>query len=94
MSETPRKFAADRPPIGWDGKTNPHTREKGIRFGADLDFPCYFDYDQLYDLQADPFEQKNLTGDGDHAGTLARMKALLAEQLKTLPHTFGEFKSS
>ena len=80
--------------IGWDGSKNPHTWEKGIRYGADLDFPCYFDDDQLYDLAADPFEQKNLANDPAWARTLEEMKALLKAKLKDLPHTFGEFKTS
>jgi N-acetylglucosamine-6-sulfatase len=38
--------------------------------------------DELYDLQEDPFELKNLIADPAYAETLERMKALLNEQLK------------
>jgi len=78
--------------IGWDGKENTHNWEDGIRFGADLDFPDYFDYDQLYDLENDVYEQKNLAKDPKYAGELAQMKEMLKARLKGLPHTFGEFK--
>ncbi len=78
--------------IGWDGRANPHDwGEVGIRYVADIDFPCYFDYDQLYDLQTDLFEQVNLALHPDHEQTLQRLQSLLSGQLQALPHRFGEF---
>ncbi len=59
--------------------------------GADKDYPGYFDQDQLYDLKADPKEQKNLAKNPKYAERLASMKRLLREYSSRLPHTFGEF---
>ena len=52
----------------------------------------YFDRDQLYDLARDPNERENLATDPAHAQTLARLKALLARHLATVPGTFAELK--
>lgn len=68
---------------GWNGLTHHH-------YGAELDFPAYFDADQLYDLGSDLFERKNLAGDPAHAATLARMKQRLGGLLADLPHPAGE----
>lgn len=78
--------------------------DKGIRYshwglpvgkansmGADKDFPGYFDQDQLYDLNTDPKERKNLASDPKHHDRLVRMQKLLREYSSRLPHTFGEF---
>ena len=80
--------------------------DKGIRYshwglpvgkansmGADKDFPGYFDQDQLYDLNTDPKEQKNLASDPKHHDRLVSMQKLLREYSGRLPHTFGEFTS-
>jgi len=53
----------------------------------------YYDADQLYDLSADPDEQKNLAADPAHAQKLNEMKALLAKYLAAVPGTFAESKS-
>ena len=53
----------------------------------------YFDADQLYDLDEDPDEQKNLAGDPAYKAKLEEMKALLAKHLADMPGTFGEFKT-
>jgi arylsulfatase A-like enzyme len=59
--------------------------------GADKDFPGYFDQDQLYDLKADPKEQKNLARDPQYKDRLASMKKLLRDYSARLPHKYGEF---
>jgi len=59
--------------------------------GADKLYPHYFEQDQLYDLKADPKEQKNLIGDPAYRKRLAAMRQLLREYSARLPHTFGEF---
>jgi len=61
-------------------------------YDADKNYPGYYDADQLYDLKADPKEQKNLAADPAHKAKLEKMKRLLTEYCRTLPHTFGEFK--
>lgn len=56
--------------------------------------PAYFDRDQLYDLAADPREQRNLAADPRHAARLAEMKRELQRHLARLPGGFGELKSA
>jgi hypothetical protein len=67
-------------------------RNESVRYNADRDFPGYYDYDQLYDLRADPRQQKNLAGDPQHAGRLRNMKKHLQKYSEILPHPFGEFR--
>jgi len=63
-----------------------------VRYNSNKVFPGYYDRDQLYDLAADPGEQKNLAADPAHAAVLAELKKKLADYSRNLPHTFGEFK--
>jgi hypothetical protein len=53
----------------------------------------YFDPDQLYDLEADPAELKNLARDPKCLAVLKDMKAKLREYCLKLPGTFAEFKT-
>ena len=53
----------------------------------------YFDPDQLYDLEADPAELKNLARDPKYLVVLKDMKAKLREYCLKLPGTFAEFKT-
>jgi arylsulfatase A-like enzyme len=78
---------------GWDGRRNPHAgyQREGVRYFAAGEFPGYFDPDQLYDLEADPFEQTNLAADPERAEVLSHMKELLAAELRKMPNSFGEF---
>jgi arylsulfatase A-like enzyme len=62
-------------------------------YRADERYPGYFDQDQLYDLNEDPAERKNLAGEPAGQARLARMQDLLRRYSATLPHTFGEFKA-
>ncbi|MFC1498127.1 sulfatase [Verrucomicrobiota bacterium] len=78
--------------ISWHGTENWHNDEEGVIYGADRDFPHYFDYDQLYNLENDIYEQKNLANEPEYSGILREMKKRLKDELKTLPHIFGEFK--
>lgn len=48
----------------------------------------YFDADQLYDLESDPWEQKNLAYDPDYSDVLDLMKTKLKEFLATMDHPF------
>ncbi|MCC7493586.1 MAG: sulfatase-like hydrolase/transferase [Fimbriimonadaceae bacterium] len=82
--------------IDWSGHATDRPRADGggVRYNADLDFPAYFDADQLYDLQADFLEQRNLAADPAYAATLRQQQELLRHQLASLPHPFGEFKTA
>lgn len=51
-------------------------------------YPCYFDADQLYDLENDPGEQRNLAADSRYAEVLADMKQHLAGYLETFDHPY------
>lgn len=51
-------------------------------------YPAYFAQDQLYDVQNDPGEQRNLAGDPGHAAVLADMKARLASHLAKFANPF------
>ncbi|MBN1562398.1 MAG: sulfatase-like hydrolase/transferase [Anaerolineae bacterium] len=51
-------------------------------------YPSYFDPDQLFDLAADPVEQRNLAGDPAYADVLAMMQARLQAYLATFDHPF------
>lgn len=55
-------------------------------------YPAFYEADQLYNIDEDPNEQRNLAGDHAHQGTLADMKAELQKHLASLPGTFGELK--
>lgn len=50
--------------------------------------PGYFDADQLYDLETDPDEMKNLAGDPQYRDMLASLQAELKKYIDDLP---GEF---
>ncbi len=51
-------------------------------------FPHYFDPDQLYDLENDPGEQKNLVGDPKYADVLDEMQTRLKRKLAKFDHPF------
>ena len=83
--------------VGWDGARNWHSWQQetgGIVYNSDRLYPCYFDPDQLYDLDADVLEQRNLAADPAHAGVLEQMKKHLRDLLAPLPHTFAEFRTA
>lgn len=51
-------------------------------------YPHYFDQDQLYDLQSDPYERHNLAHEPRYAAVLKRLKAVLAQHLRTFRHPY------
>lgn len=56
-------------------------------------YPHFFERDQLYDLETDPGEQRNLAQDENFAPTLNEMKALLGQYVRQVPGSFGEFSN-
>lgn len=74
--------------IGWHGLDNWHDFEKGVIFDGEFNFPHFFDPDQLYDLDQDMFEQESLYGNPEYSEVQRRLKAMLADELKRLPHRF------
>lgn len=59
---------------------------------AEAKHPSYWDADQLFDLERDPKELKNLAKDPQCAEKLAEMKALMKAELARLDRPFGEFR--
>lgn len=57
-------------------------------------FPAFSDRDQLFNLNDDLLEQKNIASDPAYADKLLEMKQKLTGLLAPLPHVFGEFKTS
>ncbi|MDB4353098.1 sulfatase-like hydrolase/transferase [bacterium] len=60
----------------------------GVR-GADR--PGFFDEDQLYHLQRDPKEMKNLAYENAQATRLKEMRKLMRQDLEVIGRPFGEF---
>ena len=56
-----------------------------------VDHPGFWDGDQLYDLQTDPGEMKNLAADPHYAAQLKKMQQLLTRDLRAMGRPFGEF---
>jgi arylsulfatase A-like enzyme len=77
--------------IDWSGRSNWHKDEQGVIYSSNRDFLHYFDPDQLYNLEEDPFEQNNLIADERYKERLKGLKEELKRFLKTLPHEFAEF---
>lgn len=55
-------------------------------------YPGYYDADQLYNLDDDPREHRNLAADPAWAAKLTEMKQELQRFLDDLPGTFAELK--
>ncbi len=53
--------------------------------------PGFFEEDQLYDLDKDPDEMKNLVGDPKYKEKIKQMKKLLMQSIKKQGRPFGEF---
>lgn len=81
--------------VGWDGIiANGGWQDIGVWFYSAATFPAYFDENQLYDLETDPFEQVNLYGQPKLQPVVDRLEGILAEKVEELPHPFGEFRGS
>lgn len=53
--------------------------------------PHFLESDQFYHLTNDPMEMSNLARSPQHAGQLAELKSILAEELNSQARPFGEF---
>jgi len=89
--------AIGRPPFKYD-VYGPFGHSGHIPGGWDNEWkamekhPAYFDADQLYDLEVDPNEQKNLAYLPEYDKILKEMKAELQVYIDKLPGGFAEFK--
>jgi len=52
-------------------------------------FPGYFDADQLYDLENDPYEQENLAYQSEYSEKLRKMQDILSAYLVTFDHAYS-----
>jgi arylsulfatase A-like enzyme len=52
-------------------------------------FPGYFDADQLYNLEKDPYEQHNLAYGPEHVDELKRLQNILSDHLASFNHSFN-----
>ncbi len=83
----------DRPRrIGWDGViSSGGWKDIGIWFYSALAFPHYFDPDQLYDLEEDPFEQHNLLDKPGLEAIQENLTKILQTKINELQNPFGEY---
>ncbi len=51
-------------------------------------YPSYFDADQLFDLESDPYEIQNMAYDPAYETKLAELQAVLKEHLASFAHPF------
>jgi len=85
---------ADINKTGWLGTArydNACIRDS-VPYQADKLWPAYFRADQLYHIETDPCEQRDLSEDPAYAETLTEMRQKLWAELAKLPHAFGEFE--
>lgn len=93
------KYIAWRPPASLTGKGDMLSTHYGKPIKPDVTEPTlltptlhhhpgYFDPDQLYDLEKDPGEMRNLAGDPQHQAVLAEMKGRLRKHLESLGAPF------
>jgi arylsulfatase A-like enzyme len=76
--------------VGWEGgKREDKTKFEGLQFNADIEFPHFFDLDQLYDLEEDVFEQNNLADDPAHQEKLRALRAELKKLTEPMPRPFA-----
>lgn len=88
-----------RPLITTDPKT-PFSHLSLIPGGRDAEriavrnHPAYYEPDQLYDLNSDPNQQRNLIDDPEYADRLVKLQRVLETRLSTLPGSFPLAESS
>ena len=93
------QYVATRFPPATAAKINAESRKQYSiegerqpdRYFAEKYFPGYFDDDQLYNLQTDPTEQKNVAKDPANAEILKDMKGKLSKVVSGVYNSFGEF---
>ena len=77
-------------PFGHMGKTPGSTRATATLM---KNKPCYFDEDQIFDLDKDPQEVSNLFNDPEKKSLVKQMKRSLIQNLQKMPGTYAEFKT-
>ncbi len=79
------KLMADNPhKVFWSGVNHHNYNTEGI-------YPAYWDADQLYDLDKDLFEQKNLFKTTENCKVISELKETMDKYIRDLPNNFGEF---
>ncbi len=84
-AETAEKMAARPQKVYWTGLDHHN-------YGNERMYPSFWDPDQLFDLKQDLYEQSNLIEKVEYKSVLNQLQGHLSAYLRTLPHTFGEFK--
>lgn len=85
-------------PVYTEDPTTPFSHVSLIPGGGDAEAmstgmkSCYYDADQLFDLNTDPDEQHNLADSTEAAQQLDHMQRLMSEYLQSLPGSFAELK--
>jgi arylsulfatase A-like enzyme len=82
--EIEAKMKADPGNVFWSG-LNHHN------YGTETMYKGYWDADQLYNLDTDLYEQKNLISEAQYQNEAKKMKAELKKYVSALPFWFGEF---
>jgi hypothetical protein len=54
-------------------------------------YPHYYESDQLYDINSDPFERHNLFADPGQHDRVQQLRQLLSKAVSDVPGTFAEF---
>jgi len=92
LQQLPADYQHERVHLFHPGVKNHNLNFMPMLSGAIRQHPAYYYAEQLYNIDADPAEKNNLAQDPAYADKLAEMKRAMADVLKPLPGSFGDFK--